>query len=239
MAHSTPASEEAALKQESVSLTIGNVAGQPATVKPRAACYFRVSTSQQETENQRPSVLQLVRARDYDVVRVFDEVGSVGKRRPVLDQLLLAAHRGEFEVLVVFAIDRLGRSMVGNLEAITKLAECGVRVVSVTEPWLTMDGPVRDLLIAVFSWVAEQERARLRERTRAGLERARAQGKRLGRPRVEVDVEKAIALLATGLSYRKVARTLGCGASTLHRVVGDHRLLDAATGADESSVPHD
>ena len=109
--------------------------------------------------------------------------------------------------------------MVGNLQAVLELDRIGVQVVSVREPWLDTGGPVRSLLIAIFSWVAEQERLRLIERTKAGLDRARRQGKRLGRPNVQVDLERARALRAEGKSLRQTATTLGIGTTTLHRLL--------------------
>ena len=149
----------------------------------------------------------------------------------MLDRLLLDAHRGEFEVLVIWALDRLGRSLADNVALVSKLSDCGVRIVSVQESWMDTGTPVRDLLLSIFSWIAEMERERLRERTRAGLERARAQGKQIGRPRAQVDMEEALRLLdEEGLSYRKAAKRLGLGASTLHRLVTEHRALSADQG---------
>lgn len=196
---------------------------------PRAAIYLRVSTAEQSLSTQRPAVLQLVRARGLNLVKVYEEVGSAAKKRPVLDQMMLDAHRGEFGVLVVWAIDRLGRSLFDNIAMVRKLADCGVRLVSVREPWLDTGGPTADLILAVMSWVAQFERERLRERTRAGLARARAQGKRIGRPPAEINLKKALALLDAGLSYRKAARELGVGASTLHRAVAEHRMISEAS----------
>src|SRR5271169_1665978 len=112
------------------------------------------------------------------------------------------AHQGAFDVLVVWALDRFGRSMVGNLQAVLELDRCGVQVVSVRETWLDTGSAVRPLLIAIFGWVAEQERATIVARTKAGLERARRDGVRLGRPAREVDVRRARALLEDGLSLR-------------------------------------
>jgi len=116
--------------------------------------------------------------------------------------------------------------MVGNLQAVLELDRIGVQVVSVREPWLDTGGPVRSLLIAIFSWCAEQERERLIERTKAGLERARRQGRRIGRPRALVDVAKALALRNEGKSIREAAVVLGVGAATLHRAL---RLHDCTT----------
>ncbi len=107
--------------------------------------------------------------------------------------------------------------MVGNLQAVLELDRIGVQVVSVMEPWLDTGGPVRSLLIAIFSWVAEQERLRLIDRTKAGLDRARRQGKRIGRPRASVDITRALALRREGKSLRDVAKLLGVGPATLHR----------------------
>lgn len=114
------------------------------------------------------------------------------------------AHQGQFDVLVVWALDRFGRSTVGNIQAVLDLDRCGVQVVSVREEWLDTSGPVRSLLIAIFGWVAEQERVRLSERTKAGIERARRQGVHVGRPVVRVDVERPRT--AWGLVARACAR---------------------------------
>jgi DNA invertase Pin-like site-specific DNA recombinase len=129
------------------------------------------------------------------------------------------AHTGKFDVLVVWALDRLGRSMVGNLTTVLKLDDMGVHVISAREPWLDMGGPVRPLLIAVFGWVAEQERIRIVERTKAGLDHARARGIRLGRPRARLDLDAALRLRHEGMSLRDVAKQMKVGTSTLHRAL--------------------
>ena len=188
----------------------------------RAAIYLRVSKSDgsQSTENQRPEVEQLARARGLDVVHVYEESASAAKHRPQHEAMLKDARRGKFAVIVIWAIDRLGRSLVGNLQDVLELDRVGVTVVSVRESWLDTGGPVRPLLVAIFSWVAEQERARLIERTKAGLERARRAGKKIGRPRRRVDVERARELRAAGKSLRQVSRDLGVPQATLVRALG-------------------
>jgi DNA invertase Pin-like site-specific DNA recombinase len=134
--------------------------------------------------------------------------------------MMADAAAGRFNVLVVWAIDRFGRSMMGNLQDVTALDKAGVAVVSVREPWLDTAGPTRGLLLAIFSWVAEQERARLIERTKAGIARARAAGKAIGRPKTRaVDVAAARALLATGQSVRAASRALGVPLATLQRAL--------------------
>jgi DNA invertase Pin-like site-specific DNA recombinase len=198
----------------------------------KAAIYLRVSKSDgsQTTDNQRPEVEQLARARGLDVVEVYEEQASAAKRRPEHERMMRDARRGAFKVLVIWALDRFGRSMVGNMADVTELDRLGVTVVSVRETWLDTGGPVRSLLIAIFSWCAEQERLRLIERTKAGLATARRKGKRLGRPRAErrhadqkgprLDFDEATRLIAEGGSVRGVAKKLGASEATLRRALG-------------------
>ncbi|MGO9838524.1 MAG: recombinase family protein [Polyangiaceae bacterium] len=197
----------------------------------KCAIYFRVSKTDgsQSVDNQRPEVEQLARARGLEVVHLYEEQASAAKHRPEHERMMRDARRGAFAVLVIWALDRFGRSMIGNMQDVTELDRIGVTVVSVRETWLDTGGPVRALLIAIFSWCAEQERARLIERTKAGLAIARRKGRRLGRPRAErrhadqkgvrLDVDAALALLATGVSRREVARRLKVPEATLRRAL--------------------
>ncbi|HEY3358319.1 MAG TPA: recombinase family protein [Polyangia bacterium] len=194
------------------------------------ALYIRVSSDGQSLDNQKPELHQLARVRGLAVTQVFEEKVSAVKHRPAYEAMMRAAHQGQFQALVIWALDRLGRSMIGNLTVVLELDRLGVQVISVRESWLDTASPVRPLLLAVFSWVAEQERRRISERTKAGLDRARRHGRHLGRPRVAVSVSAALALRRSGLSIREVARQLKVGASTLHR------LLQAAEDA-ETAVP--
>jgi DNA invertase Pin-like site-specific DNA recombinase len=172
----------------------------------RAAIYLRVSSEEQTYENQRPEVERVVSTRGYELVARYEEHASAAKHRDQFERMMSDAHRGMFDVLVVWALDRFGRSMVGNIQAVLELDRRGVQVVSVREPWLDTGGPaVRPLLIAIFGWVAEQERVRLSERTRAGMERARRSGVRIGRPSARVDVERALALRREGKTLPEIA----------------------------------
>jgi putative DNA-invertase from lambdoid prophage Rac len=185
----------------------------------RAAIYLRVSTEDQTNENQRPDLEQLARARGLTVVQVFEEKASAASSRAIFRSMLDDAHRGRFHVVLVWALDRLGRSMVGNLQAVLALDRMGVAVVSYREPWLDAAGPLRELLICIFSWVAQQERARLIERTTAGLERARREGKRLGRPPARFDLQRAQMLQTRGKPVREIARELGVPRSVIARAL--------------------
>jgi DNA invertase Pin-like site-specific DNA recombinase len=187
--------------------------------RPRAAIYVRVSTAEQSVENQLPELQRLAEVRGLEVVEVFSENVSATRSRPEFERMLSDAHRGRFCVLLVWSLDRLHRSMLGAMQTVLDLDRWGVEVISLREPWLDMAGPVRSLLIAIFGWVAEQERLRISERTKAGLAAARRRGSRIGRPRVRLDLDRAQELRAGGASLRDVARELGVGPATLHRAL--------------------
>jgi putative DNA-invertase from lambdoid prophage Rac len=188
----------------------------------RVAIYTRVSTDDQTAECQAPECEQLAAMRG-EVVSRYTEVGSAAKRRPAFEAMLADGRRGRFDVLVIWAIDRFGRSMVGNLQDLLELDRLGVTVASVREGWLDTSGPTRGLLVAVFSWAAEQERNRLIERTRAGMARAARMGtrsgRRIGRPRARVDLEAARVAIAGGASQRAAAAALGVSLGTLQRAL--------------------
>src|SRR5713226_7026499 len=183
----------------------------------RAAVYLRVSSDRQTIENQRDEVELLARARGYEAV-FYEETESATKRRPVFDGMLADARAGKVQAVVIWAVDRLHRSMQGAINDVLELDRLGVRVLSVRESWLDTSGPVRPLLVAIFGWVAEQERSRLIERTRAGLERARRSGKRLGRPPCSPILLRAAAdQVAKGQSIRKAAEAARVPERSLRR----------------------
>ena len=186
----------------------------------RAGLYVRVSTDRQTVENQLAELRQLARARSFEPV-IYEEVESAAKARPVLDRLLTDARAGRIRAILVWALDRLQRSMLGAIQTVLECDRLGIPVLSVREGWLDTSGPVRPLLVAIFGWVAEQERARLIERTKAGIERARRQGKRLGRaPASPILLHAARDLVANGVPVAKAARLKGVARSTLRRFLG-------------------
>lgn len=207
--------------------------------RKRAALYLRVSSELQTCDTQRHDLHQLAEARRFEVVATFEEVISgAAPSRCEFIRMKSAAHRGEFEVLLVWALDRLGRrGMVEAMQVVTDLDRAGVEVISLREPWLAMKGAARDLLVGVFGWVAEQERAQLSARTKAGIERARRSGKVIGRPRVEVDLDEARLLRSRGLSLRETARRLRVGASTLCRLLQLQEGLQGRGGGCSASAP--
>jgi DNA invertase Pin-like site-specific DNA recombinase len=147
----------------------------------QTAIYMRVSTMEQTVLCQRPEIDSLLSARGLKADFVYEEQASAVKRRPAFEKLMADAQAGKFSTIVIWALDRFGRSLAGNINDFMALDKVGVRVVSVREPWLDTSGPIRELLIAIFSWAAQQERTRLIERTKAGIAHARRDGKPWGR----------------------------------------------------------
>jgi DNA invertase Pin-like site-specific DNA recombinase len=191
----------------------------------RAAVYLRVSTDRQTVENQRPDVDRIVAERSLVVVRTYEENESAVKRRPAFDAMIADAKAGAFDVLVVWALDRFGRAAVENLLAVRDLDAAGVVVVSAREPWLDTSGPFREPMLYLVSWLGEQERKRLIERTHAGMARAREKGTKsgrpIGRPRrlARTDVERITALSAAGRSAREIAVALKVPRTTVRRAL--------------------
>lgn len=186
----------------------------------RAAIYIRVSDDDMRLENQVPDLERLVEARRFEVVRRYEEkITGTKKSRPAIDALMRDAKRGVFNVVVVWALDRFGRSQLNLMEMIAEFDRLGIGVVSHQETWLDTTGPARALLIPIIAWVAEQERTRLVQRTLNGLVTARAKGKTLGRPKRNIDIDAALRLRKSGLSIADVAAHLRVGTGTLHRAL--------------------
>lgn len=197
----------------------------------KVAIYLRVSTEKQDAKVQRPALLQLCAGRGWTEPVVFEEVESGAKARPVLDAVCERARRGEFQVVAVWALDRLGRDVWETIARVRALWAARVQVASVKDSWTDgAEGPVRDLLLMVLSWVAEQERRRLIDRTNAGLDAAREKMKagklrgrrkgrdRLGRPRADQEaLGRAADDVASGYSIRAAAATQGVSPATLLR----------------------
>lgn len=197
---------------------------------PLAAAYVRVSSDKQTAENQVAEVRQLAVARGFEPV-VYEEVESAAKARPVLDRMLADVRAGRVQAVAVWALDRLHRSMTGAINTVLELDRLGVPVLSVREGWLDTTGPVRPLLVAIFGWVAEQERTRLIERTKAGLKRARRQGKRLGRPPASpVLLHAARDLVLDGVAVAEAARRKGVARTTLQRFMRVQQPLHTPHG---------
>lgn len=182
----------------------------------RAAIYTRVSTLDQEPENQRRELHAYLEARGWTVSREYCDQGVSGskERRPALDELLTDARRRRFDVLVCWRLDRLGRNLKHLIVMLDELQALGVAFVSLAEG-IDATTPAGKLQMHILGAIAEFERSRIVERVRAGLSRRKAQGKPLGRPRQTVSPDHLERTRA--LSTRKAAAVLGVSHATVHR----------------------
>ncbi len=204
------------------------------TAKPlTVAVYARVSTSDQNCENQLRELRTHAHQRGWQISAEYVDAGISGAKesRPALDRLMKAAWAGTFQVVLVWRFDRFARSTRHLVTALETFRSLGVDFISLTEQ-IDTSTPLGQAMFTIISAMAQLERDVIRERVKLGLARARANGVRLGPPRVRVDVRKAVALLAEGHSLRGVAKTMGIAVATLHRHVStaNRALAGASTG---------
>ena len=181
----------------------------------RAALYARVSTLDQEPENQLAELRRYVAARDWVAIEYVDQgVSGAKDRRPALDRLVADARRRQVDTVVVWRLDRLGRSLKHLVTLLDEFHAVGVGFVSLGEG-IDLHTPAGRLQLHILAALAEFERARIAERVAAGLARARQHGTRLGRP--EKVVPESVLGSVRGLSVREAARRLGVSPATAHR----------------------
>jgi DNA invertase Pin-like site-specific DNA recombinase len=203
----------------------------------RAAIYVRVSTDRQTVENQLRELRQIADRRGWEAVKVYDDAGISGSKgrndRPGLDELLKDAQRRRFDVVMAWAIDRLGRSLIDLLGTIQQLESCGVDLY-LDQQAIDTTTPTGRLMFQITGAFAEFERSMIRQRIRAGLKRAVEAGKQLGRPKVPPALEKRIqAQLRAGKGMLATAKALGVGTSTVQRIA---REMAAARPFDDVSA---
>jgi DNA invertase Pin-like site-specific DNA recombinase len=188
----------------------------------RAAIYLRVSTDGQTVENQRRELRAAAKRHGWQVVETFADEGISGAKgrdkRPGLDKLLLGVARKDFDLIAAWSVDRLGRSLQDLIGILGEVHAKGVGLY-LHQQGLDTTTPAGEAMFQMLGVFAQFERAMIRERVNAGLARARAQGKRLGRPKVAPAVEKRVrASLTKGTGILKTARTLGLGTGTVQRI---------------------
>jgi DNA invertase Pin-like site-specific DNA recombinase len=186
----------------------------------QAAIYARTSTSNhgQSVDVQLLDLRKLAEQRGFQVTREYCDSGQSGSKnsRPALDGLLADAKRGKFRVLLVWKLDRLGRSTAHLIQLLEEFRTWGIELISFSEG-LDFSTTTGKLFYTVISAFAEFEKDTIRERVRAGLRNARAKGKMLGRPRVSVDSSRIARLRSRGSSWASIAKELGVGEGTIRR----------------------
>jgi len=159
----------------------------------KAAVYCRVSTSEQDTQNQAVVLTEWAKQRDFEVALIYQEEESAWKagHQRELARLLEDAKKRRFDIVLVWALDRLSREgSLAILTLVNRFKICGVKVLSYQESWTEAPGELGELLYALTGWVAKMESQRRSERTKAGLARVVAHGKKLGRPKGSKDKRK-------------------------------------------------
>jgi DNA invertase Pin-like site-specific DNA recombinase len=185
----------------------------------RAALYLRVSTVDQHPETQLHDLRQMAAQRGLEIVQEYtDRISGAKARRPGLDQMMADARRGKFDVVLVWASDRIARSVKHFLDVLDELNRIGVDYVSFREN-IDTAGPLGRAIIVIVSAVAELERSLIVERVRAGMRRAKLEGRHIGRRPLDLDREAILRDHRLGQSLGKIAREQGISRATVHRVV--------------------
>jgi DNA invertase Pin-like site-specific DNA recombinase len=211
-----------AAKRASPRSKSNNVFGQ-ARKQPkmfRAGLYARVSTNDQQTlPMQNRAMREYAARRGWTIAAQVREVGSGAKKREAREKLLAAARRREIDVVLVWRLDRWGRSVTDLLATLQELEHLGVGFVSLTEA-LDLTTPAGRAMAGLLAIFAEFEREILRERTRAGLAQARLNGKRLGRPATAaLHTAEIRKLHRAGVSKAEIARRLRVGRTSVRRIL--------------------
>jgi DNA invertase Pin-like site-specific DNA recombinase len=199
----------------------------------KVALYARVSTDSQDPEVQLQALRALTAQRGWEIVEEFVDRGYSGAQesRPALDQLMRAAWAGRFQAVLVWRFDRFARSVKHLVTALDTFRSRNVAFISVQEQLDTSSpSPIERAMFTIIGAMAQLERDIIRERVTAGLDRARARGQRLGRPRARVDAVAIRALQGEGLSLGEIARRLKCSRPTIRR------RLRAASGIVEADA---
>ncbi len=202
-----------------------------------AALYARVSTLDQNCDLQLDDLRRYASQRFARYYEYVDEgVSGTQRRRPKLDALMQAAHQRKFDVVVVWKFDRFARSVKHLVDSLEEFSALGIDFISYTEG-IDTTTPTGQLLFHMVGAVAQFERDLIVERVRAGMAHARAMGKRIGRPRAQVDVEQAVRLRGQGISLREIGRALGVPVSRVRRALVRLSNSQANAGQNESGTP--
>ena len=198
----------------------------------KAVLYLRVSTDRQTTANQERELRAIAERSGWEIVQVYRDAGISGAKgrdkRPAFDRLCKDANRRQFDIVMAWSVDRLGRSLQDLIGFLSELHASGIDLF-LLQQGIDTTTPAGRALYQMMGVFAEFERAMIRERVNAGLARAKAQGTVLGRPRLDAKTEAAIAraLKAGGVGIRKLAVLHGVGTGTVQRIKD---ALPAVTG---------
>ena len=185
----------------------------------RAVLYMRVSSVDQHPESQLHDLRQMAAQRGYEVVREYtDRISGTRAKRPGLDELLHDARRSRFDVVLVWAFDRMARSVKHFLEVLDELNHLNIEFISFREN-IDTSGPLGRALIVIIGAIAELERNLIVERVRAGMRRAKLEGRHIGRRPLEIDRASVVRHREGGQSLAQIAKTFNTSRTTIIRVL--------------------
>ncbi len=187
---------------------------------PRVAIYCRVSTLDQSTDSQLLDLRRYVKERGWQIFKEYCDNGISGTKdsRPALNELMNDAKKRRFDTVLVWRFDRFARSTKHLILALEEFRNLGIDFVSYQEN-IDTSSPLGSAIFTIISAVAQLERDIIAERVKAGLRRAKQNGKKLGRPRGTVDVEEVQRLRSKGLSLRQIGKQLGVSRTTVGQIL--------------------
>ena len=189
--------------------------------KKRAVLYARVSTGDQHPETQLLDLRQMAQQRGYEIVQEYvDTISGSKPKRPGLDRLLAHARRHRFDVVLVAAFDRMARSTRHFLELLDELNHLGIEFVSFREN-IDTGGPLGRAMVVIVGAIAELEKSLIVERVKAGMRRAKLEGRRIGRAPLNVDRAAIVRDRFAGLSLTEVAKKHRVSRATVCRLVNE------------------
>jgi DNA invertase Pin-like site-specific DNA recombinase len=195
----------------------------------RVALYSRVSSVDQHPETQLCDLRPLAAARGYQIVGEYtDTITGLRAKRPGLDQLMADARRGRFDVVFVWAFDRMARSVKHFLEVLDELNHLNIGLISFREN-IDTGGPLGRAMIVIVAAIAELEKSLIVERVKSGMRRARLEGRQIGRARLDVNREQVVADRRAGLSLTLVARKHSISRASVCRIAKEHLALTPVT----------
>jgi DNA invertase Pin-like site-specific DNA recombinase len=199
--------------------------------KKRAVLYARVSTGDQHPETQLLDLRQMAKQRGYEIGQEYvDTISGSKAKRPSLDRLLADARRHRFDVVLVAAFDRMARSTPHFLELLDELNHLGIEFVSFREN-IDTGGPLGRAMVVIVGAIAELERSLIVERVKAGMRRARLEGRRIGRSPLDIDRGQVVTDRCSGMSLTQVARKYRISRASVVRFVKEDKNRQAVAAA--------
>ena len=185
----------------------------------KVALYARVSTAEQDTGMQLDTLRSYCRNRAWSIYREYvDQASGTTAARPELEAMMRDSTQRKFDAVLVWKFDRLFRSVPHMMDALERFRSLGVDFISITEA-IDTTAPIGKMVYTLLAAIAEFEHDLMRERTLAGMATARANGKRIGRPRAEIDVKEAMRLRGKKLSYRVIAKRLNVSSTVVFQAI--------------------